>query len=373
MIERTITDTLIWECFAGKAIILYWPRQVGKTTLVKKLQEHFKERKSLYITGDDIEIKEIWKASIQVLSQLVAGAELIIIDEAQKIDDIGNILKLLVDNHPEKQIIATWSSSFDLAHNISEPLTGRAYIHHLYPLSIEEIYEQKPLSSISIEQRMLYWWYPNAVVGDNQNPQDYLKHVIDHYLYKDILAFEWIKKHDLVIKLTQALALQIGNEFSYLELANLLWSNKDTIAKYMLILEQAFIIKTLSPLHTNKRREIKAHKKVFFRDLWVRNAAINNFNPLNLRNDVWQLWENLCFIERTKYIQYRGIPHRQYFWRQTSWPEIDYIEQEAESYYAREFKYSIKKWASLPKAFAERYTDTQFDVIRTDTIGKFVR
>lgn len=373
MIQRTIFDTLVQECFQGKALILYGPRQVGKTTLVKQLQKHFDKKRSLYVTWDDVEIKEIWKASLQVLSQVVAGAELVIIDEAQKIHDIGNILKLLVDNFPDKQIIATGSSSFDLAHTISEPLTGRAYIHHLYPLSIQEIYEQKPLSSISIEQRMLYGGYPQAVLDTNQHPQDYLKHIIDHYLYKDILAFEWIKKHDLVIKLTQALALQIGNEFSYLELANLLWSNKDTIAKYMLILEQAFVIKTLSPLHTNKRREIKAHKKVFFRDLWVRNAAINNFNPLNLRNDVWQLRENLCFIERTKYIQYHSLSRRQYFRRVTSWPEIDYIEQDGETYYAREFKYSTKKWASLPKSFAQRYTDNHFDVIRTDTVSDFVR
>jgi predicted AAA+ superfamily ATPase len=252
-------------------------------------------------------------------------------------------------------------------------LTWRAIVHHLYPLSLEEIYWQIPLTRITLEQKMIYGAYPNVVQPEWQPWQEYLASLFNNYLYKDILSFEGIKKHGLIVKLIQALALQIGNEFSYTELANTLWSNKDTIAKYILILEQAFIIKTLSPLFSNQRREIKAHKKVYFWDLWVRNAAINNFNPLVLRNDVWQLRENLCFIERTKYISYHNIDHKQYFRRETAGSEIDYIEQHWDQYDCREFKYSPKKWGSLPSAFDKRYPNNTFDVIRTDTIWTFVR
>lgn len=373
MIQRTITPTLIKQCFTRKAIIIYWPRQVGKTTLVKQIQEQFWERPSLYVSGDENETREIRQPSSTILKSLVTGYDLIIIDEAQKIKEIGNILKLLVDTYPEKQIIATGSSSFDLAYSISEPLTWRAYIHHLYPLSLEEIYGQTPLIPTRLEQRMLYGAYPEVVQPQHLSGKEYLTSLFNNYLYKDILSYEGIKKHELIVKLIQALALQIGNEYRYLELANTLWSDKQTIAKYMLILEQAFIITTLPPLYSNQRKEIKSHKKVYFRDLWVRNAAINNFSPLHMRNDVWQLRENLCIIERTKYISYYNLPHKQYFWRISAGPEIDYIEQSDNQYDCREFKYSTNKGASLPAKFADTYEQHSFTVIRPDTIGEFVR
>lgn len=370
MFLRIITPLIKQQCFAGKVIIIYGPRQVGKTTITQTIQQSFPDKKSLYLTGDDIEIKEILIPSIKVLSSLVASYDLIIIDEAQRITDIGLVLKLLVDTYPDKQFIATWSSSFELANTVSEPLTGRAYIHYLYPLSLEEI--GQAISTISLEQRMIYGSYPESLSPIHQTPQQYLKSLIDNYLYKDLLNYEGIKKFDIIYKLVQALALQIGNEFSYMELARTIGSNKDTVAKYITILEQAFIIKTLAPLHNNQRKEIKSHKKVYFWDLGVRNAVINNFNPLSLRNDVGQLWENLCFIERTKYISYHQILHNQYFWRKTAWPEIDYIEQSNDHYHAREFKYSTHKWASLPQDFAQSYPSHDFDVIRPDTIVDFV-
>ena len=324
------------------------------------------------LPSDDIEVQQLRQPSLKVIYSLIASYDLIVFDEAQRVPNIWLILKLIVDTYPDKQCIATWSSSFDLAHSIIEPLTGRSYIYHLYPLSLKEIYADWPLSQIILEQRMLYGSYP-ALFEEHISSPLYLKSLFDNYLYKDILMFEWIKKHSLIIKLIQALALQIWNEFSYQELATLLWSNKATIAKYVLILEQAFIIKTLAPLHTNQRREIKSHKKVYFRDLGVRNAAINNFNPLSLRNDVGQLWENLVFIERTKHITYNNILHNQYFWRETAGPEIDYIEQYGTQYDCLEFKYSSKKWASLPVGFSKKYANHSFDVIRSDTIGNFIR
>ncbi len=372
MYTRTIEKNLIWQCFQSKVIILYGPRQVGKTTLTKQISAYFSEKKILFINWDDIEVQQLWQASQKVIDSLIVSYDIIIFDEAQRIKNIWLILKIIVDNYPMKQCIATGSSSFDLAHSITEPLTGRAYIHYLYPLSLEELYGQTPLSQIVLEERMMYGAYP-VLFEWSISSSVYLKSLFDNYLYKDILMFEGIKKHALIIKLIQALALQIWNEVSYQELAVLLWSNKDTIAKYMMILEQAFIIKTLSPFHTNQRKEIKAHKKVYFWDLWVRNAAINNFNPLSMRNDVGQLWENLVFIERTKYIQYHSILHNQYFWRETAGAEIDYIEQYGDYYDCREFKYSPKKWWSLPVWFSKKYPHHSFDVIRTDTIGPFVR
>jgi uncharacterized protein len=373
MIQRTITKQLIEWCFHGKALILYWPRQVGKTTLVKDIQNHFSAKSSLYVSWDDIETQEIRKPSLNLLTSIISHYDIIVIDEAQKIQDIWNIIKILVDSFPQKQIIATGSSSFDLAYSISEPLTWRAIIHHLYPLSLEEIYGQTPLTTIALEQKMIYGSYPNVIEPKHLSWQEYLTSLFNNYLYKDILSFEGIKKHSLIVKLIQVLALQIWNELNYAKLADILWSNKDTIAKYVLILEQAFIIKTLSPLFSNQKREIKAHKKVYFWDLWVRNAAINNFNPLALRNDTWQLRENLCFIERTKYISDHNIHHKQYFRRETAWSEIDYIEQHWEQYDCFECKYSPKKWASLPKAFNKNYPNNTFDVIRTDTIWWFIR
>lgn len=372
MFDRTITWDIINNCFLWKWIIIYWPRQVGKTTITKQIQKKFTDKNIYYATGDDLDIQQLWEPRISVLSNIVSGYDIVIIDEAQRIKNIWLVLKLLIDTYPEKQFIATWSSSFDLANKVSEPLTWRTYIYHLYPLSLWEIYNGVFTKSI-LEQRMTFWSYPDVINTNNINPSQYLKNMVDNYLYKDILWYDGIQKYDIIIKLLQALALQIWNEFSILEIANTIWSNKDTVTKYINILEQAFIIKTLSPLHTNQRREIKSHKKVYFWDLWIRNALINNFNPMHIRNDVWQLWENLCFIERTKYISYNHILHNQYFWREASWLEIDYIEQYNDKYDCREFKYSTQKWWSLPSTFATKYICNKFEVIRNDNINNMLK
>lgn len=371
MFARIILDDMIAKCFTGKAIILYWPRQVGKTTLTLQLQEQFLGKKISVWNGDDSETQSLFQPSFKVLQRLVHGYDIIILDEAQRIKNIGLVLKLLVDNFPEKQVIATGSSSFDLSNSINEPLTWRSYIYHLYPLSLWEIYTQ-PLTKVLLEERMIFGSYPDVVIPKQSSASEYLKHLVDHYLYKDLLGYAGIKKYDLILKLLQALALQIGNEFSYVELANTVGADKDTVQKYINIFEQAFIITTLAPLHTNQRRVIKSHKKIYFRDLWVRNALLNNFNPLALRGDVGALRENLCFIERTKYLSYHHILHNQYFWRDYNAWEIDYIEQYGDHYDCYEFKYSEKKWASLPKSFAWDYPSNSFTVIRNDTLDEFL-
>jgi predicted AAA+ superfamily ATPase len=253
------------------------------------------------------------------------------------------IIKVLVDNFPKKQIIATGSSSFDLANKTSEPLTGRSYLYKLYPLSIEETSPYEILSSQLIQQRLLYGSYPDVIVPKVQSPEEYLHNLVDNYLYKDILMYDGIQKTHLIMKILQALALQIGNEFSYNEIAITVGADKGTVEKYITILEQAYIISLLHPLHTNQRREIKSNKKVYFWDLGVRNALINNFSPLHFRNDVGALWENFFFIERSKYLHYHNFRQRQYFWRRIDVGEIDFVEIKDETYNCFECKFSEKK------------------------------
>lgn len=375
MFTRIITSQLIDACFRKKAIILYWPRQIGKTTSCKTIIAHFPSKKSLYISGDDSDIIQLRQPSLSFLSQSVAWYDIVVIDEAQRIQNIWLIIKLLVDNFPEKQIITTGSSSFDLANTIVEPLTGRALFWYLYPLSIQETNPIGILSTSQLEQKLIYGSYPNVVAPDYLNPSEYLKLLVDQYLYKDIIAFDGIKKSSNILKLLQALALQIGSEFSYTELANTVGMDKNTIQKYISILEQSFIIKVLRPLHRNQRREIKSLNKLYFRDLGVRNALLNNFNPLSLRSasDIGALWENFCIIERTKYIHYNKIAHNQYFWREVAGAEIDYIEQYGDQYDCYECKFSEKKWASLPITFAQWFPHNNFTVWRPDTIWSSIR
>lgn len=352
---------------------MYGPRQVGKTTLTKSIQQHFSTKKTLVINGDDLDIQDSWKASVQFLTAATYEYNLIIIDEAQRITNIWLIIKILVDNFPQKQIIATGSSSFDLANKIVEPLTGRALMYHLYPLSLQEIYPHEPLTSSVLSQRMLYGSYPDVVVPKILWPESYLKSLVDNYLYKDIISFDGIKKSSLIIKILQALALQISNEFSYFEIANLVGADKSTVEKYIRILEQAFIIKLLHPLHNNQRREIKSNKKVYFRDLWVRNALIGNFKPLNMRQDVGALRENLFIIERIKYQSYRQALCNNYFWREVEGKEIDFVEVYNDFYECFECKYSIKKSTSIPTNFAHYYKDHDFHIVHSENIANRVR
>lgn len=371
MFKRIIHDRIIDFCFKGKAIIIYGPRQVGKTTLVRQIIDDFPWKKISYYTGDDLETQELFQASIKKLTNLITGKDMIIIDEAQRITNISLVIKLLVDQFPQIQVIATWSSNFDLANKIVEPLTGRSHIFYLYPLSIQETKDQMPSTQILIEQRMIFGSYPDVVVP-HIAPREYLKTLVDQYLYKDIISFDGIKKHSIIIKLLQALASQIGSEVSYLELAELIGVDSITVVKYIWLLEQAFIIFILKPLHSNIRREIKSHNKIYFWDMWVRNALINNFNPLDIRNDIGWMRENFFILERMKYIHYNQKYVRSYFRRMVQWSEIDYIEQQDDIYNCYECKFNTKKWASLPHSFDEKYPKNTFTVIRPDTIFDYL-
>jgi len=373
MYHRIITSQLIDQCFRGKVIVVYGPRQVGKTTLVKKILASFHDKKTLFVTGDDRETQESFVPVLRALIARVQAYDLIVLDEAQRIKDIWLVLKLLVDHFPHKQFIATWSSSFDLSNSIAEPLTGRSFLHYLYPLSMEELSPDDPLTVSFLERMMLYGSYPDAINPGYLSPEEYCKKLVNDYLYKDIIAFDGIKKTQTIIKLLQALALQIGSEFSYRELADIVGVDKKTIEKYITILEQAYIITLLHPLHTNQRREIKMNKKVYFWDLGVRNALIGNFLPLSMRQDVWALWENLFCIERIKFAQYHNLGVRSYFWRWIDAGEIDLVQTKNNHYTCFECKYNPKKWWSIPPLFASHYPQHEYHIINPTTIESFVK
>ena len=306
-----------------KIIILYWARQVGKTSLVKHIMEW---KNYLYINWDEFDIQQKFKNPNSIkIRNILWSDKYIVIDEAQRITDIWIVLKIIYDNFPDKFIIATWSSSFELANKINEPLTGRKIEFNLYPLSISEL--KKIYSNIDIvrmlDQWMISWLYPNIVLNYDETE---LRNMINSYVYKDILSFNGIKKSDEIIKLLQSLALQIGNEVSYNELWIQCWLSSKTVEQYINILEQAFIVFRLPTYTKNPRTGIKKLKKIYFWDLWIRNIIINNLNPLYIRDDTWALRENFVISEIIKNNNNKWIFYNYYFWRDGN-KELDLITE----------------------------------------------
>ena len=369
MIIRTIQSQVQQAIGKWKIIIVYGPRQVGKTTLVKGIiqdQDH-----TWYVTGDDPQSRQMFtNPSLQTLREMLSWYKLLVIDEAQRIQNIGVTLKLIVDNIPDVQVIATGSSSFELANTINEPLTGRTIIFHLYPFSREELRSSyDPIQRISLlESRMIYGMYPEVVLWSDQN---HLKRIVDSYLYKDILEHQRVKKSDILMKLLQALALQLWSEVSYHELSQIVWVDTATVERYISLLEQSFVIVRLWCLSRNIRNELKKSKKIYFRDIGVRNTIINAMNPLALRNDVGALWENFCVIERLKRNSYHRIYKNTYFWRTLTQQEIDFVEESNMMFDAYEFKRSDKKKSKVPTNFAQAYQHT-FSTITRENFESFV-
>ena len=301
LVEASIKENL----FKGKTIILYGARQVGKTTLVKKLLNELKDTSSLYINADEGDYRHLLNEAetSTALRQIVGDASLVVIDEAQRVKDIGLKLKLLVDNFPDQQIIATGSSSFELSSQIIEPLTGRALEFWLYPLSVGELLMQfdKVTANRMLESLLIYGCYPGVVNAPSINDKKFLvNEITSNYLYKDLLKFNNLKSPDMVVKLLSAIALQIGNEVSFNELGQLLGINKKTVESYVELLEKAFIIFRLGPFSRNQRKELGKLRKIYFYDVGVRNSLINNQNTLDLRDDVGKLWENFIVSEWKK-------------------------------------------------------------------------
>jgi predicted AAA+ superfamily ATPase len=359
--------------FRGKAIIIYGARQVGKTTLIKEIQKQFSAREALYVNCDEPDLRQLLtEVTSMELKSLFGRKKVVFIDEAQRVKNIGITLKLCVDNFPDLQVIATGSSSLDLSNEIVEPLTGRKYEFQLFPLSLVELtqkYSNFELRRI-LEKRMILGMYPE-IEEKSDEAEVLLKSVASSYLYKDMLQYQDIRRPELLEKLLAALALQIGNEVSYNELAGLLGVSKETIANYIQLLEKAFVIFRLPPFSRNLRNELTKLRKIYFYDTGIRNALINNFNPLQLRQDVGHLWENFMICERLKRNANIGYALNMYFWRTHQQQEIDYLEERGGTLSGFEFKWQKSK-GKIPKAFLDAYPGSHVEIINNQSFWTFV-
>lgn len=373
MYKRILEDKIKEKFFKGKAIIIVGARQTGKTTLSLKIVEEFKTKKFNCDNPTDRDL--LSNRDLEFLKSLVGDAKVVLIDEGQKVENLGQTLKLLVDHYKkEKQIIVTGSSSFNILDKTEEPLTGRKFVFNLFPLSIEEIYPDKDVSLImkELETYLVYGSYPEVQVKTRmEEKQEVIHEISESYLYKDVFEFQKIKKSTTLDNLLRALALQIGGEVSYTELSNIVGIDKKTVENYIDILEKNYIIFRLYPYAQNKRKVISKLKKVYFWDLGIRNLIINNFNFLNFRNDVGALWENFCILERLKYQSYHKIYSNNYFWRTYEGAEMDLIEERGGKLYAYEFKWSDKKKIKEP-LFLKDYKESSFSLISPKNLKGFI-
>ena len=373
MIKREIQDSIEERLFKGKLIIIYGARQVGKTTLIKEIGNKYPDDK-LYLNCDEPDIRELLTdATSTKLKNLAGQKKLVLIDEAQRVKNIGITLKLFADELKNVQVIATGSSSFELSNVINEPLTGRKYEFNLYPFSMRELSKEFGWIEANrlLQERIIHGMYPEIVVNPAEK-KNLLKEITRSYLFKDILSYEGIRKPEILEKLIMALAAQVGNEVSNNELATTIGLDKDTINKYMDILEKAFVIFRLSPFSRNVRTEITKMKKVYFYDTGIRNALISNFNNLELRNDKGALWENFMIVERLKMISALNKEVKNYFWRTAQQQEIDYVEEENNALSAYEFSWNINKKKKIPLTFRNAYEVKTFGVITIENYNDFL-
>lgn len=358
----------------NKVIVVYGPRRCGKTTLLNEFIKDVR-LKHLLVSGEDIAVQNyLGSQSIEKLSSFVGNNELLLIDEAQKVNNIGINLKLIVDHIKDIKIIATGSSSFDLAQNLGEPLTGRKYTLRLFPIAQLELQqiENRAQTEANLENRLIYGSYPEIVLMmDNNQKERYLKEIVSSYLYKDILELEGLRHSGRIIKLLQLIAFQIGKEVSYSELGMQLGMSKNTAERYLDLLEKAFVVYRLNGFSRNLRKEISKSSRYFFVDNGVRNALINNFNPLELRDDKGLLWENYLIMERFKKQEYLFLSANNYFWRTYDRKEIDFVEERGGHIYGFEMKWGKKK-TSPPKGWAESYPNSSYEVISRDNYLDFI-
>lgn len=372
MITRSIEQRIRKQLFGGRAIVIMGARRVGKTTLFRELLES--EDNVLWMSGDEPDVRGLFENITSTrLKAIIGNARLVVIDEAQRITDIGIKLKLITDQMPEVQLLASGSSSFDLANKISEPLTGRKWEYKLFPLSFAELVGETNLleEKRMIPHRMVYGSYPDVVTHQGDEIA-ILRELTQSYLNKDILEFDKIHKPDKLAKLLQALAYQIGSEVSFNELAQLCDLDAKTIANYVTILEQAYIIFRLGSFSRNLRNELKSSRKVFFYDNGIRNAIIGNFSQVENRDDVEALFENYVIAECVKRKEYTGDYANSWFWRNTNRQEIDYIEEKDGQLNAFELKWNPKRKCSAPLSFRNAYPNASFTVIHHDNIEELL-
>jgi predicted AAA+ superfamily ATPase len=375
MIHRLVAEKNICNhLHKGKIILLFGARQVGKTTMLEDLT-CIKKSNPLYLNSDEADVKEMLTNTTSVkLKQVFANHKVIVIDEAQEIENIGTTLKIIADKIKGVQVIATGSSAFELANRSNEPLTGRKFEFQMFPLTFAEMVKHHGYleETRMLERRLIFGYYPEIVTNEG-NERILLKQIANSYLYKDIFRLGNIRKSALLEKIIQALALQIGSEVSYHEIAQLCGTNGNTVEQYIDVLEKAYIIFKLPSYSKNVRNEIKKRKKIYFWDNGIRNAVIGNYNIISsLRTDVGALWENFLVSERMKMNRYFDRDAKCYFWRTTQQQEIDFIEKIDDKIFAYEFKWNKKAKARMSKTFENTYHPETFQVINPGNIEEFL-
>ena len=372
MIKRTVYNDIFQHLNAKAFTILIGARQVGKTTLLKGMFPN--TNNLLWLNGDELDIQNLFSniSSIR-LKQIFGSKKIVVIDEAQRIEDIGLRLKLITDTMPDVQLIATGSSSFDLTNKVNEPLTGRKWEFKMFPLSFGEMVEHHGLLDEKrlLPHRLVFGYYPD-VVNNPGDEKDILKQLSDSYLYKDIFMWEQIKKPDKILKLLQALAYQVGSQVSYNELGQLCGITSKTVEKYINLLEKTFVIFKLSSFRRNLRSELKNSKKIYFYDNGIRNSIIANYNQIESREDIGALWENYLVSERIKYLNYSSSWANYWYWRTKEQKEIDFIEESDGKINSYEFKWNPNSKIKKPKLFLNTYKDASFNVIHRDNFESFL-
>jgi len=370
MVNRILEETITRVNQAKKAVVVIGPRQVGKTTLLRNMITD-----ALWLDGDEPDDRQFLRnVTSTELKARFGSHQVVIIDEAQRIENIGLTLKLIVDKIPDIQIIASGSSAFELANKVNEPLTGRKWEFIMLPLSFEEMSDHHGLQNEIrlIEHRMIYGYYPEVVMNPG-NEVNLLRQLSSNYLYKDILTWERIQSPDKLERLVQALALQIGNLVSYHELGKIVGLSGETVEKYIQLLEKAYVIFRLNGFSRNLRKELSKSRKIYFYDTGLRNAVINQFSPLSLRNDTGALWENFIIAERIKYLRNHYLFPNYYFWRSKDQAEIDYLEEENGEISAYEVKFSPGKSVRFPRSFLEEYKPSETRVIHRENFQDWIK
>ncbi|MFZ4476747.1 MAG: ATP-binding protein [Saprospiraceae bacterium] len=372
MIERALRKEIERRWDSGKAIIILGPRQVGKTTLLRQMCTEKGEY--LFLNGDDkVVIQSLENANESLLRQIIGRYKTVFLDEAQRVRDVGLMLKIITDQMPEVRLLVSGSSSLDLASELNEPLTGRKWEFHMYPISWAELVHAVGFLEArkQLEIRLVYGMYPE-VINQTGDEREVLNQLSGSYLYQDVLQYGQIRKPELIEKLLTALALQLGAEVSYNELAQLLQVDRHTVEQYINLLEKAFIIFRLQPLSRNLRNEITSNRKIYFYDNGIRNAILADFKQPALRTDIGALWENFLVSERKKHLEYQRIWAKTYFWRTYQQQEIDYVEESDGAFSAWEMKWNTKRKVKFPESFLQAYHPERKEVLHPENFERFL-
>ena len=374
MIDRIYDIQIAKKITSGKVVVIYGPRRVGKTTLINKFLKSYKGRYYLG-TGEDRLLREVLESSdVKRISSTFQNYDLVAIDEAQHVHDIGLALKIMVDQLPDLKVLVSGSSSFHLSNKLGEPLTGRQRIMVLFPIAYMELansYGNMHALS-SLEELMIFGSYPEVITSGNISEKiEYLMTLSNSYLFRDILELENIRNSSKLADLLKLIAFQIGHEVSLNELSNALGIAKQTVERYLDLLEKSFIVKKISGFSRNLRKEVTKTARYYFWDNGIRNTLINNFNPLDSRNDAGMLWENFLAIERLKKQAYQPFYSNNYFWRTYDRQEIDWVEEREGQLYGYEFKWGKKK-AKIPKAWDCAYPEAEFNIINKENFPEFI-